>query len=468
MRLQSAGKSAIQAPRTQNLIPTFIAFLAMAVVALLFPPAAAASATNIYLAQNSAGAASGTACADAFPASFFNSSSNWGSGANQIGPGTTVHLCGTITSDLTFQGNGASGNPVVLDGTGATLSAHLIIGARSYWTVQHVTWSTSFPTDGSIPLDIQGGSFGTVNGNTLDVYSPAPTIFLQQTSGGSALAHDIVISNNFLRTSATNTGAQTDLLDTEGSYNITVEGNYFEMRSQNNDQHDDCLQTWQKGGASAGPPHDWTIRYNEFVMNTTATNNKSWHMIEGMGPGAVNIYGNLYVGTQGASQANGITLDSNLTGMIVNIYGNTIVEKAGGPNNLFNITGPGIFNLSDNIIYNTDAGNALTGGDSLIRTHNLWYGANIPSCVATEICGQNPMFNNFAGGDYSLQSSSPAMGVGVNLGTAYNQYPLPETAWPNPQLGTRSASGLWDLGAFSAGVTASQPSPPSSLTALVN
>ena len=78
------------------------------------------------------------------------------------------------------------------------------------------------------------------------------------------------------------------------------------------------------------------------------------------------------------------------------------------------------------------------------------------------------MFNNYGGNDFSLQSGSPAIGVGTILASSYDQYPLPETTWPNPQLGTRSTSVAWDLGAFSTGVSVSQPSAPSSLAAIVN
>ena len=83
-----------------------------------------ASATNVYLAQNSAGGGNGADCADALPVSWFNNSANWGSGATQIGPGTTVHLCGTISSALTFQGSGSSTSPVtLLFENGAQMSA---------------------------------------------------------------------------------------------------------------------------------------------------------------------------------------------------------------------------------------------------------------------------------------------------------------------------------------------------------
>ena len=75
-----------------------------ALFVLGFIPHAFASASNIYIAQTAAGSADGTDCADAYAYTFFNTASNWGSGSSQIGPGTTVHLCGTITVPLNNSG----------------------------------------------------------------------------------------------------------------------------------------------------------------------------------------------------------------------------------------------------------------------------------------------------------------------------------------------------------------------------
>jgi hypothetical protein len=81
------------------------------------------AASDIYVAQNAAGGNTGTDCADAHAVSWFNSSSNWGSSFGQIGAGTTVHLCGTISSALTAQGSGTSANPVtIFFETGANIS----------------------------------------------------------------------------------------------------------------------------------------------------------------------------------------------------------------------------------------------------------------------------------------------------------------------------------------------------------
>ena len=73
-----------------------------------------ARASNIYIAQNATGSANGSSCAAAYPYTFFNNAGNWGTTAGKIGPGTTVHLCGVISSFLTFHGSGVNGSPITL------------------------------------------------------------------------------------------------------------------------------------------------------------------------------------------------------------------------------------------------------------------------------------------------------------------------------------------------------------------
>ncbi len=96
---------------------------------LLLVVALSTAQTNIYIAQNAVGGNSGADCANAHSAAWFNTAANWGSGATQIGPGDTVHVCGTITGPaggtiLTFQGSGTAGNPITLEfEPGASLSA---------------------------------------------------------------------------------------------------------------------------------------------------------------------------------------------------------------------------------------------------------------------------------------------------------------------------------------------------------
>jgi hypothetical protein len=138
--------------------------------------ASAANANNLYVAQNSTGAGNGADCADAFPVTWFNSSANWGSGSNQIGPGTTVHLCGTITTKLSVQGSGASGNVITVKWeSGASLSSPagslIYLGSHSYLLF-----------DGGTPCGPGTACSGSLSG----------TGIIQNTANGSGLANQTV------------------------------------------------------------------------------------------------------------------------------------------------------------------------------------------------------------------------------------------------------------------------------------
>jgi hypothetical protein len=94
----------------------------------LFTIPASASLTNAYVTQS--GTASGGCTSSVHATSWFNSGANWGSGASQVGPGTTVLICGTITTPLTMQGSGASGNPIKIQwDAGASVQACSATGA---------------------------------------------------------------------------------------------------------------------------------------------------------------------------------------------------------------------------------------------------------------------------------------------------------------------------------------------------
>jgi hypothetical protein len=122
------------------------------------PPSGAA----IYVAQNAAGSGNGADCSDAKPVSFFNTTSNWGSASGQIGPGVTVELCGTITSQLMAHGSGTTSSPITVQWTsGATLSEPVCPGTGC------------FDTNNQTDLTLNGGSNGSI----------------QSTANGTGLAH---------------------------------------------------------------------------------------------------------------------------------------------------------------------------------------------------------------------------------------------------------------------------------------
>jgi hypothetical protein len=168
-------------------------------------------AKDIYVAHNSAGAINGADCTNAYSATWFNSSANWGSAATQINPGDTVHLCGSFAGTagntmLSVQGSGVAGRPItVLFETNAVLTA-------PYWP--YATGAISCNNHAYITID--GGSNGLIQ-NTAD----GTALAYQQNSkgvdgGGTGCTNFTVknlrISNLYIRTPL----STTDATDTAG------------------------------------------------------------------------------------------------------------------------------------------------------------------------------------------------------------------------------------------------------------
>jgi hypothetical protein len=108
-------------------------------------------ASKVYVTESgrSIGHCTGT---PRLSAAGFNSASNWGTAANHIGPGTTVLICGSITTGLTFQTSGAAGRPITLQfDAGAVMSSPV-------WP-----WTTgAISSGGHSYLVIDGGTNGII------------------------------------------------------------------------------------------------------------------------------------------------------------------------------------------------------------------------------------------------------------------------------------------------------------------
>lgn len=130
---------------------------------LLLENTCEASANNIFIAQNGGG--TGSSCEDAQSASFFNTPANWGTAATQIGPATTVHLCGTITTSLVAQSSGLPGNPITI------------------WFEANAKLSQPVcPNSGC--LKVSGRSFIVVDGGTNGI--------VESTANGTGLANHLI------------------------------------------------------------------------------------------------------------------------------------------------------------------------------------------------------------------------------------------------------------------------------------
>jgi hypothetical protein len=140
-------------------------------VCLVTASSAFGSAANIYITQN--GSPSGNCTTNVQTPAFFNNAANWGSGASQIGPGTTVLICGTFTlpaggTGFQFQGSGANGSPITFRfDTGAVIQAPYFAGSDA-----------GSPTGA---ISINGHNYSTIDGNNSGI--------IKATANGSNLAN---------------------------------------------------------------------------------------------------------------------------------------------------------------------------------------------------------------------------------------------------------------------------------------
>src|SRR5579884_1844485 len=182
-----------------------------------------ATANDIYIAQNAAGTANGSSCGNAYSYTFFNSSGNWGTGSNQIGPGSTVHICGTITfpagtAGLVAQGSGASGNPVkILFESGAILQSPYFLngGANAGGAINLANKSY---------IIIDGGSDGIIqntgNGTSGSYPNQAPTIGINADNSNTVTIQNLTIQNMYVRTSTSDSSVDQTQLNSIHAYPV--------------------------------------------------------------------------------------------------------------------------------------------------------------------------------------------------------------------------------------------------------
>jgi len=352
-----------------------------------------ARANDIYIAQNAAGVANGSSCANALPVSFFNSSSNWGIGTSQIGPGTAVHLCGTVGTTLVFAGNGASGSPVTL---------FFEIGAK-------------ISTAASDAIHLNGHSWIVIDGN-----GPRGTNgILENTANGSGLS-------NHLSTKA---------IEGSGASNIEVKNlliqNFYVHASASDSAVDATLDTCYYANGTKGPVsfhdnqvHDvgWCLEFQGYGTNNTINvfNNYLYNYDHGItiavnnttDSAAVNIYNNHFGTTSNwdttvnAYHHDGIHIYNNASawapGWSFNVY-NNLFDGNWGINNtahIFTEEHPPSLTLYNNVFLQA-AGNMLNNGFvnacgnncSLYNNTFLGSGVTLSQCINLQV-GSNQIFRN--------------------------------------------------------------------------
>jgi hypothetical protein len=415
--------------------------------------------TVICVSQAGAGAQDGTSAANARPFSFVTNGANWGTGSTQIAPGDTVALNGTITTSLTLPGSGSSAGMVTIDGTNATMGSavQFTCSGRNWVTIKNWTYPSG---------STAGATITTCDHITID------GLVVPNGTGGvfwGVNTTNMVLRNSYLQQTTVDQGSQFDIIDSEGTNGLLIEGNYFALRSRGTcaSCHDDAFQTFCHGNSciAGQTPQNITIRYNRWEMDTTVANNKSLLQFEGIG-GTNAIYGNIFYGIQGADAGNGMLTQTGQAGVGWTIINNTTYVANGLENtwrlcigNCGTSGGSGSLAFRNNIT-SSPAGtvycNSPTTGcgsgtwSPFSRTNNNWTGGNAPSCLATELCS-SPLFTNQAAGVLTLTASSPGKGTGTVIantgGQTFNVGLAPAATWPNPTLQTRNAT-TWDMGAY--------------------
>jgi len=196
-------------------------FLAIIFV-LAFSTLGFSSATNVYITPDGSG--QGACTSNPQNPAWFNSASNWGSGASQIGPGTTVHLCGTFTfasgaTGLSAQGSGAVDNAITI----------LFESGTIFQAPDWGSGGAAIRLDGASYITVDGGGTGNAGAGT---FAPNGIIqaTLSGTSGGACIGGKCTQNKGGTGISATSTN------------NITIKNLYIRdmyLRTSFSDQAPD-------------------------------------------------------------------------------------------------------------------------------------------------------------------------------------------------------------------------------------
>jgi hypothetical protein len=405
---------------------------------MLFAVLRLLAATNaVYISQSGGGA--GTSCGSAQAASYFNNSGNWSASPTgiQIGPGTTVHICGTITTTLTFQGSGVSGNVItLLAESGAALS-------------QPAGNLVNLNGQGYLLLD--GGTNGvmqnTANGENLSYHTPTQAI---QASGASNIeVRNWTMSNMYVAV-APNTNTVNSGFDEGLSSCYSANGYGGTISIHDNVMHDNgwCVTM---GDPSFGAVvnvynnnvyntnHCFTVNSAEAAATISIHDNQchdtaNWdsyndsyhhdgvHIFSGSQPGSSwAIYNNYFYGNWGANNTAHIFTED--TPYNVTIFNNVFVQYPG------DVLNDGFIAMENGSSYNAHLFNNVFVGDG--TTAGLPFGIRITSSGGAII--ENNAFN-------SLNNfiSLPSGFLGV---VDYNQYGIQTALGGNGAFNWEASGG---------------------------
>ncbi len=413
---------------------------------------------EVFVAQSGAGSQNGEgSCANAHPLSWLNSSGSWGTGAGRVAPGTTVALCGTLTSPVEVQGNGVAGNPVtILFTTGAKIAMG----------------GAGCPGTGCIDLGnrreyvtVDGGSDGVIENTDRGARkerNESPTTGIGGTSLKHVTVEDVEIANLYVAEEGESSPIgnteirgiffhegepeyltiRNDVVhDTGWAINVTVNGNsnhvYIEHNTLYHDSHG-ISPTGSSEGGNVGPV---VVAYNHFYGDGVWASNPGLNHMDG-----IHCYtGDKGDGTRGLHWSGLYIYDNQITmegeyGVTAPIY----LEGSSGPqcgdstskfwifNNVLSGRGAGAkfalnngllspYSGEEHIFDNTFIGNKTSEG-SCIPVKN-------PSSEATNIAFENNVLTTchtlIDAETGKMAAGSPDYDLYANAGTANEAFACP-------------------------------------------
>jgi hypothetical protein len=218
----------------------------------------------------------------------------------------------------------------------------------------------------------------------------------------------------------------------------------------------------------------YNLAYNNEVANIRATLDKFSTYIYGNVSYGATQTGNYGIGIQVEYYSNGVHVYNNtvygntkgisVNGMsaVANSINNTVVTNNISTGNTINLQcflggeNDGTMGSGNVYTYN-DFGAASTnfinwGFGVGKSTYSAWETAtgNCGTTGCSHSVQADPLFVNAAGAQFWLQSGSPAIDAGTNLGSPYNIGLLPGSSWPNSVLtGDQNSYGNgWEVGAY--------------------
>jgi hypothetical protein len=274
----------------------------LALIALLSTPSFG-SATNIFITQS--GNPSGNCTSNVRTPAFFNNQGNWGSGPAQIGPGTTVLLCGAFNSNaqggnvLTVQGSGASGSPVVI-----LFDTNAAMTSTGWWGNYNAdacpNCAGAITVNGYNYITIDGGSNGVIQ-NTLSGSQgnncAAGTCTQQPGNNGSLGIHlngdHLIVRNLTIQGIYMNSGSNSNAGDIAGNAtaDIRVDGPATNIEISNNTLNSARAGIWGGFNGATGPN---SCPSSGVCIHDNTTSDHPWQMLlnSAGSNNIVNVYNN--------------------------------------------------------------------------------------------------------------------------------------------------------------------------------